>query len=309
MSRQIVLTVHSGLHSGAATAVPEGIETVLGRGPDCGIVLADAGIADRHFSLRAERRRLVVTALDGAVDVPGRGRIEPGFRSRLPRSVDLGIGGVALRAEMRPPPRALRAGLVLPAAIALAGLGGAIATHLPLIPQAVAGRVADEVAEPAASRRGAPAAAPEVAAAPDRSTIATLIRARLADAGLGDLSLVADEETFALSGPLPTDRRPDVHSVQAWFDDAFPHLVLRSSGVSFQRAPHAETRAPVIESVWTLGAPYLVIGGRRYHPGDTVPNGWRLGAIEDERAVFTEGDRTHRVTLGAAADGDGGATR
>lgn len=301
MSRQIVLAVHSGLHSGAATALPEGTETVLGRGPDCGIVLADTGIADRHLSLRAERRRLVVTALDGAVDVPGRGRIEPGFRSRLPRLVDLGVGGVALRAEMRPSPGALRAGLALPAAIALAGIGGAIAAHLPLIPEAVAGRVADEAGELAA--------APEAAAAPDRAAIAELIRARLADAGLEDLGLVADGETFALSGPLSTDRRPDVHRVQAWFDDAFPHLVLQSSDVAFRHAPPAEARAPLIESVWTLGAPYLVIGGRRYHQGDTVPNGWRLDAIEDERAVFTEADRTYRVTLGGAADGDDGAAR
>ncbi|MEM8848943.1 MAG: hypothetical protein AAGE03_02800, partial [Pseudomonadota bacterium] len=132
--------------------------------------------------------------------------------------------------------------------------------------------------------------------------LAAEIRSRLAETGFGNLTLAADRETFALTGRISDDHKAAFQGIQAWFDDAHPDLVLRTSGVAFVADQAAETKPPAIESVWDFGTPYIVVGGRRYHGGDTMPNGWMLERIEDERAIFSEGVRTYRVSLAPPND-------
>lgn len=333
MSRQIVIHVRSGLHSGARAIVASGQDIVLGRAADCGLVFADTSMADRHLSLRADGRDLVVTALDASIEIPRRGRVEPGFRTRLSRDTILDVGGVVLQAIVPSGlSQTVAMGIGIPAAIALAVAAGGVASKLPSIATATA--TLDRMDEPARDsirtmmgpieglaaqpishlnrppdREAIPAhttksADPAPAAQPglDRAALAAEIRSRLAETGFGNLTLAADRETFALTGRISDGHKAAFQGIQAWFDDAHPDLVLRTSGVAFVADQAAETKPPAIESVWDFGTPYIVVGGRRYHGGDTMPNGWMLERIEDERAIFSEGVRTYRVSLAPPND-------
>lgn len=306
MSRQIVLNVRSGFHVGARAPLAKDRDTVLGRAAECGLVLADASVADRHLAFRTDGRHLIVTALDAPVEVPGRGRVEPGFRTRLSKDTMLKAGDVSLKAEVPSGhARSFAIGIGIPAVVALAGLVGAV---MPKAPNVAAPALDIAATEKAAVPEAPPVATPPPAApAPeptviDRAALADRVRMRLTDLGFEGMTLAADRESLALSGRVSTDRKRDFQGFQAWFDDAHPDLVLRTSDVVFVAEAPEEARPPAIESVWNFGTPYVVIAGKRYHGGDTVPNGWRLDRVEEDRAVFSHGGQTYRVVLGATGD-------
>ena len=310
MTRQTILTIQSGLHRGARADIPKGSEITLGRDAGCEIVLSDAAVADEHLSLRMEGRKLVLTSIGGAVEVPGQGRVEPGFRTRLSRSTDMRFGDVTLRAEI---PSGI--GRRVPAgagAIAVASFllfGSMIVVRTPPTAEAAATPDLSVQSEPAVVvvPRAEPSKAEAAAHIPeDRAAVAAEIEARLSSYGFGNIRLETGRETFTLSGRIPADQRNIFGQFQEWFDAAHPSLVLRTSAITFTK-DSIETRPPAIESVWTMGEPYIVIAGRRYYGGDRVPNGWRLERIEEERAIFSDGAETYRVALGASDKGDGSA--
>ncbi len=302
MTRHPILHIRSGLHRGARAALEHGTEVTLGHADGCDLVLADTTLAAKHLSLRAEGRHLVVTAHDAAVEVPGAGRVEPGFRARLRRDTDLQVGDVVLHAQMPPTPvSAAGAGVAL-AAVAVMGAAAIFAipdmraapvpvqsSELSLPPEAPAGLGPSEPGPPEATSTTPPV---------DRDMVAAEIETRLADIGFDHLDFDAGHETFALAGRVPADQRDVFQRFQAWFDETHPGLVMRTAGVTFPLHADPEVQPPAIESVWTMGQPYIVIGGRRYYSGDKVPNGWRLDGIEDDRAVFSDGGAVYRVALG-----------
>lgn len=64
MAKQLwTLKILAGVHAGAEVTLSDE-EAVLGRDESCDFVLDDAGLADRHFSLRADPDRVRLTVLD-----------------------------------------------------------------------------------------------------------------------------------------------------------------------------------------------------------------------------------------------------
>ncbi len=88
------LRILSGVHAGAEAALSEE-EAVLGRDDDCDFVLDDAGLAGRHFSLRADAGGVGLRVLDADRPVLVDGQSVAGSVALEPYQV-VAVGGLAL---------------------------------------------------------------------------------------------------------------------------------------------------------------------------------------------------------------------
>ncbi|MEM7641680.1 MAG: FHA domain-containing protein [Pseudomonadota bacterium] len=299
MSPQIDLSVRSGHHRGATASLGPACRTI-GRDLACDIVLSDADLAARHLRLDADGRRITLTALDAPVDLPGRGEIAPGYRASFRDAVSFRAGGVDFAAQMSGHSgRATRliaqgARLIAVGTLAL-GLSAA-ALNGPVARGGEAPRIAAMVTGPAPT----PARAAPVAPAADPARIRTALEGELARQSLGQLGIEVMSDTYLLSGRVRADRSDKLEMVQRWFDAAFPEATLIANRVAFVPVDAKPLTPPQIQSVWYVGQPHIMVGGRAFYPGDAVGDGWTLVELSLERAAFDYGGSRFEVRLGAA---------
>ena len=94
------LVVSAGLHDGAEVALRPGALLLVGADLSCDVVLADEGIAARHFSLLAGAHGLELRTFDGALGVAANEgeaiTLAPGLRHELHDGATLALSGSAV---------------------------------------------------------------------------------------------------------------------------------------------------------------------------------------------------------------------
>lgn len=327
------LHVRTGRHRGAA--VPLGAAPcVVGSDDDADIVLSDAGIAPRHFEVVGHPRGLAVTALE-SLHVDGAGEVAAGFRAIVPVDARLAAGGVEMALTLpRPdrPRRAIRPGAAGPVLICVAILasanGAGTANEAPVpgsvrlaaaivdpmegprpaaIPRAASPSPAAAIADAAA--RALPAPTPAEARpgaadlpSPPVADPASIVRAKLREAGLDRLELTAETDALALAGRLPADGAEAWTAFRRWYDAAFPGTLLRTADVEVGADAPEHPPFPRVQSLWHIGRPFAVIDGTRVREGHVLRDGWTVAALEDGRIGLAYEGRTYWLAM--AGDGE-----
>ena len=302
LPQEVTLHVQSGRHAGAVITL-DGESATIGRGPGCDLVLSDPSVEQCHCRIEIRPDGVAITALEGAVVVPGQGEVEPGFRTRLSSSAALTIGALALDlriqapATRRAPLRMLGgAGVVLVAGIGALALFGAT---MPAAAPEAAPMQAHAAVAPAPVEAPAP-----VPARTEPSEVALRTSAELERRHLDAVAIEYQNPVFVLSGEISAAQMDAFHEVEQWFDGSYPELVLQTGGVAIKALPATAAAPPAIQSIWYADEPYIVVDDRRYRVGDALPGGWRLEGVDVSHADFVLGDEPYRVRLGPDEDED-----
>lgn len=301
MHPEVTVCVQSGRHKGAKVALDQKTYTA-GRSPDCDIVLFEPSLADRHCRLDVEENAIIITALDGGITIPGKGEIGPGFRTKLQGPTAIEIGDVKLDLQVEAPqPRQfptmiLAGGLAGLGAVVVIGLSLFAPSEAPTNPSWQASTAQSSDASSGVAQQAA-SLAPEKPEKVDYAAISAKVAQELARRGLAKVSLEHSDSMLTLAGQIEATKLTEFRSFQRWFDESFPGTVLRANLVTVKVAKKVDVRPPVIQSVWHVGTPYIVVGDERYYRNDVLPNGWQLSRINVNYAEFTFGGELYRVQL------------
>lgn len=94
-----ILRILSGFNQCAQVPVQPGISLVVGRHPDCAVILADSGVAERHCRIVLEQKNqsaaseMLCTAIDANIQVSGR-TLQPGETMRVPDYAAIQCGSI-----------------------------------------------------------------------------------------------------------------------------------------------------------------------------------------------------------------------
>jgi len=94
-----ILRILSGFNQCAQVPVQPGISLVVGRHPDCAVILADSGIAERHCRIVLEQKNqnaaseVLCTAIDAHIQVSGQ-TLQPGETMRVPDYAAIQCGSI-----------------------------------------------------------------------------------------------------------------------------------------------------------------------------------------------------------------------
>ena len=299
------LDVTAGVHRGVSLPLDEAVYSI-GSGAAANLMLRDAGVEERHLTLRFSARHVGIEASGGDVHVIHAGRETTitrghGYRARLP--VDIRIGEATLRLGM--PQRggpaanpvwygkaqwAIAALFMFICAGALAMLrDGPIYDPAPESLQRLS--ITEEQAVPA----------PEAASL-------QLARADLANqakaAGLNNLKLDAGAGQLRVSGTVEHGQEQDWLALQHYFDGRYGRQYVLRGDVSVRESA-ARPRVN-FQAVWFGDNPYVInASGARLYPGAPLDGGWKLERIEDGEVVLALGDERFALTLGPSPAPEG----
>lgn len=281
------LTVTQGFHSGASLELTEPSYTI---GSDSGsdIVLRDPGIASLHARLHRKGSQVEIEAIGGDLELTNGETIHmgQGCRRRLPLGIGLGDARLQLtgpeptRSRWSLSQRPLVAGGVLVAAvfaISVATNGLSIAkTDDKAVKLALAdGEVTGSI----------PAADAEHLAAAQAA-----LMERLAQSGLGAITVGRSAERLVVSGTLPNTQSGTWTEVRSWFDQKFGQVPLVSNIVV---GDAAQPPRLTLQAIWYGDRPYVIAGdGTRYHEGAFTNDGWTIKEIGQTALVLTKGGAT-----------------
>ncbi len=284
------LTVKNGRHAGASLVLKQQTY-VAGSGKDTDIILFEDKLLPHHCKFDVSEKKVTITAIEGAVDIPGQGTIEPGYSAKIASTTDIVLGETEVTLQLEHDSTLIPGGKIL--SVALGCICAAMLTlELVQSDQSIASQVVDEQPKTLAQL-----SAPEETAAPVEASMATEVSRHLADNSLDNITLDFQENSIQLSGSIDEDKRPEFQTFQTWFDTNYPGHVLRASNVIVRPSPEQSPQAPVIQSVWHMGRSYLVSGNVRYYRDDMLPNGWRVDSINLRSVDFTYREREFRVQL------------
>ncbi|WP_198539735.1 FHA domain-containing protein [Rhizobium sp. LCM 4573] len=285
----LALDVLSGMHHGVRAPI-DGEACTIGSSPSCDLVLSDRDIAQEHLQLRFYGRQVAINAIGGAVTVEGRPALQRGYGCRVKLPVTLTIGDAKLRIARDTPtgPMIKRWGpyaaavavalAMMPIVAVQAGISG-------LLPQ-----------KSALSNDQLTVGSVPAATAPSDGEIVGTLQQKIAEAGLGNLTLSADGRRIDVSGQVPPDRMEAWRDVQRWFDRSHGGRYVLTSLVSAA----AVTDAPkfIFQAVFFGDNPYVVDArGERRYPGAALQDGWMLKSIEDGQILVVRGGQEFKLTL------------
>ncbi len=311
--KAFTLVVETGLHAGSVQRLASGIYT-LGSEFEADIVLADPGVASIHVILELDRQALRLEPVQGSIAVDGESvALEPGGERHLALPVSFTIGDIRLRMsapqdsvrmKKRVRMMALAAGAVALAVIGVqmagsffGGDSGGPAVSLdrqePVMAAAMSADAARNQANGplAASKTGASAPPPAVTL----DQAAAELRARLASASLTGVEVIAAGDRLQVQGAAEPERMADWREVRMWFDGAFGHRFIMVADV--REAEKEEPPKLAIEAIWSGERPYVMAGGRRFHEGAAIGDGWMIEMIQSDEIVFKRGDTFFSLTL------------
>lgn len=293
------LEVTAGVHRGVSLTLDEAVYRI-GSGAAANLMLRDAGVAERHLTLRLGVRHIDVEATGDDVRVIRGGRETliargHGYRGRLP--VELRIGTATLRLA-RPQTGGPAANPVWygKAQWAIAALfmflcAGALAV---LRDTPIYSAAPESLQRLSIAEEEQPAEAP-------RAASLQLARADLASqakaAGLNNLKLDASAGQLRVSGTLEPGQEQDWLALQQYFDGRYGRQYVLRGDVSVRESA-ARPRVN-FQAVWFGDNPYVInASGARLYPGAPLEGGWKLERIEEGQVVLVLGDERFALTLG-----------
>ncbi len=301
------LTIHvlSGLHEGVVQTVAPGALRI-GGGAGADLVLADDGVAPVHIELEFAAGRASFQALHTGVTL-GAEDIIPGVPMETSLPAVFSVAGVEFRCEgpaPQPRPYWRRRIVHLPlltlaafTAFALLRQGdqpalASVDASAPIEATTVVQRATTlpaamdpQAAMPTVPPREATAAPPPLVA-PDWA--ATMLQAKLSEAGLAGIKVMAQDRVVVASGLIPPADAPRWQAVREGFDRA------TGGRVPLRNRVEARVDRPValhVDSVWTGTFPNIILGGAKYLEGSMLPNGWTLERIGDGRLTLRRGEQ------------------
>jgi hypothetical protein len=306
-SRDVTLLVTHGLHAGAALDLAEPVYTV-GSTTESDIVLRDSGIAPVHARLRRKGGQVEIEALSGDVTLASGEVVWKGHgrRCKLPVEVVFGEARILLTcpwqvsANLSAAGRStlVAAGLVAAAfvlSIAYHGLSvagperslqrarsGEESTRLPV----AVGTQQFAETDVAQSGQVAAAQAPESAIEASKQ-----LELRLAQAGIGSLSVEVSHGRLTVAGSIPAQQAEAWTDIQSWFDQTYGgHVPLISDIVT---AGVEKTPRLPLKAIWYGQRPYIITAdGARYYEGAFVNDGWTIKQIGEKELLLTKGGST-----------------
>ncbi|MFM9272136.1 FHA domain-containing protein [Halomonas elongata] len=119
---------------------------------------------------------------------------------------------------------------------------------------------------------------------------------RLERAGLDGLQVRDAGNHLEVSGQFAPERHEDWQGVQRWFDQRYGSSQVLVSNAKPSLVP--DRPAFRFQAVWLGDNPYVIgTKGERLYPGASLPEGWVLAAIGDERVTLRRGDEELSLTL------------
>ena len=295
LRRPLALNVDvlSGVHSGVSQRMESG-EVVIGSDPSAGVILFADAVAGRHVGVAPKSRftsSVVVKAIDGTVMLDSGTVLEPGQWAEGSMPLDMTLrtadgDGVHVTVS-----RTVNVG-----EFAKPALAAVTALALILIGPNLVGSAFSSV------KRGvtaAPATTVSAPAAPETVSpeldVATMLEARVRDAGLGHLVEVSasGDGSILVSGEIDRGDGAAWRRVLRWYDGvpSAPGLV---NAVRVGSAPPM----PEIASVWLLGDPEITLSnGRTLREGDTARGGWLVKTISAEGVILSRNGSDVTVTF------------
>ncbi len=293
------LDVTAGLHRGVSLALDETVYSV-GSGVGAGLMLRDAGVAQRHLTLRFGDRHVDIEATGGDVRVVRAGRETTvvhghGYRSRMP--VEIHIGEATLRLDL--PSR----GGVAGTPVWYGKAQWAIALLFMFICAGALAVLRDGSTQVPESLQRLTIAEDQPKPAPKAASL-QLARADLAGqaktAGLHHLTFEADAGQLRVSGTLEPGQQQDWLALQQYFDGRYGRQYVMRGDVHVRESA-ARPRVN-FQAVWFGDNPYVInASGARLYPGAPLEGGWKLERIEDDQVILAFGDERFALTLGASA--------
>ena len=315
--KAFTLIVESGLHAGTVQRLSPGLYTI-GSELDADVVLSDPAVASIHLILELDRNGLRLEPVQGSASIDGESvALEPGGERNLvlPASFTIGDTRIKLTAPQDAVRnrRRVRMAAIAAGALLLAVLGfqlvGAFSGAGPNSPSA-----AFEQPEPASglnnqqlalandagSRTDQPrserddlveASLPSVT----HDQAAAELRARLAAAELSDIDVASNADRILVRGAAEPDKMADWQDVRMWFDGAFGQQFIMVADVK-----EAKEEVPprlAIEAIWLGEKPYVMAGGRRFHVGAAIGDGWMVEHIGSDEITFKRGDKSFSLSL------------
>lgn len=288
-SHSCILEVTGGLHRGASASV-DASGCSVGTGPDCDLILTDAGVAGRHLKILPHRQGLRVETGDDFV-VVGKTRVPAAHGMNVKFPAEFRLGEASFRVSR---PQGAKTGAFWSSNVKWIACGVVTIVVAAATVQAVAG--AGNMAVVAPSKMlPAEISQEKTPSAVTAADAAAALSGRLSDVGLASLQVNADGTRLLVSGSVSGDGQAKWQAAQEWFDTKYAGRFLLSNGVSVK----APSRPDVsLQAVWLGEKPYAVIsGGRRIHTGESVGDGWVMTAIGNDRVEFRRSDETFSLTF------------
>lgn len=125
---------------------------------------------------------------------------------------------------------------------------------------------------------------------------AEALKQQLVQAGLDSLQVEDAGNHLVVSGEFAPDRYNDWQNVQRWFDQRYGSRQVLISNARPGLVP--ETPEFHFQAVWFGENPYVIDArGERLYPGASLPEGWVLSDIKDNRVTLRRGDDQFSLTL------------
>ena len=296
-----ILSVVSGLHAGSECVLPSQPFTI-GVDPAADVILHDDGIAPIHLVLEAEGGDLRINIRADGVVVEGTA-LENGETVLAAFPVGITLAGVQLLCRgpasatpeigvlddvviVRPASallprttagRAAAAGLIFVLIAVVSGrmLSGGSTAHA-----AVSSSRA--IVEDGIGRYGPPPTAKDL-------RLKTMQKIRML--GIAGMGLDVDAGIVTMTGHLDVSDGPKLHALELWFDRRFgDNAVLLSQVVMGHNDPPP---AIALESVWAGPNPNILVHGRRYTEGDSLPDGAVIEKITEQNVQLLQNGRQY----------------
>ena len=292
-----VLQVVAGVHTGASVALVKD-EYTIGSGPGMDIVLGDDGIAPEHGAIRLRGRSVTVEARAGAIMVNNHREVPQGYGFRTGLPVEFRLGDAVL--HIAPPPGApawahgwsmARAAMVPVACCALLLLtpGFTVSAGVSALGAACVNALTGRNAT-AVSRQSMPKAAPDLpkpAASLPAAAAADALKAKLKDAGLGDVALRLEDTRIVASGQVATEKRNAWTEIEHWFDRTYAGRYVLASTVEI-RPPAGQPKFD-LQAISYGDTPYVITAdGHRHYRGAALDKGWIIKEISPGRLILTK---------------------
>ncbi|MEQ7921721.1 FHA domain-containing protein [Xanthomonas sp. WHRI 1810A] len=292
------LTITHGLHQGVSLALDKATY-IIGSAAHADLLLSDAGIAERHLTLRFAGGQVAVEALGGQVIVIGRHAREikvpvgSGHRARFPLDIRMGEARLTLTVTADPQARAERTVQVW--------------RHKP---QWIVALLLMFLCVGAFAFRGQPDFPPTTPAAealtesptPRQADTTSAAQARvwleqqLAAANLNQITVNEHDGQLGVQGSYDPANKSRWVGVQQAYDGRFGQQVVMHPNV-VARAEVAKPRVR-FQAVWFGPNPYVVNdSGKRLYPGAALADDWTLERIENDQVILARGEDRFTFTL------------
>ncbi|MGP9567953.1 SctD/MshK family protein [Halomonas sp. AOP5-B2-8] len=320
------IQVTGGVHQGVAVSLEQAV-CRIGAAEPADVMLCDEGVAAEHVILRFHARMVAIEAVGGEVIIGGETLAQgTGRRIDLPTTLAMGDARLRLSRPETSLPPALRSayeavesalrttrdslphkllsrrrhssggervgrGAVLTALCTIIGIAGVY--QLVGVDEAGANISAEALHSTATLY---PQAVEAALTSDQHETPAEALERRLKQADLDGLQVSDAGNHLVVSGEFAPERHEDWQEVQRWFDQRYGSSQVLVSNAKLSLIADQPTFR--FQAVWLGDNPYVIgAKGERLYTGASLPEGWVLAAIGDERVTLRRGDEQFFLTL------------